>query len=128
MEMKQLSPKLSVGAQIASGDLKALAGEGFTDVVCNRPDEEHLEDPAWTTLAERAEKLGLQFHYLPIVPGEPIVRQSRRLAEIVARPGARVFAYCRSGARASNAWTHAQEERAVKTLQTSKIGACGIAV
>jgi sulfide:quinone oxidoreductase len=111
MEIKQIAPNLFVGAQITEENLLALAREGFTDVVCNRPDAEHPESATSTTMAQIAKGLGIAFHYLPITPGEPFPEQSRRLARVVAKPSAKVFAYCRSGMRAANAWALAQADQ-----------------
>ena len=111
MEMTQLAPNLFVGAQISEEALKELAGGGFTDVVCNRPDAEHDRSAASSKMAAAAKGLGLAFHYQPIKPGEPYVAEAEKLAGVVAQPGAKVFAYCRSGMRASNAWSLAQATR-----------------
>ena len=108
MDMTQLAPNLFVGPQIAEDELASLAGNGFTDVVCNRPDDEHPGDAPSSVMASIAEGLGLAFHYHPIVPGEPFAEQAGKLAAVVARPNAKTFAYCRSGARSANAWALAQ--------------------
>ena len=109
MEINPLSPNVSVGAQIGPEDLQAVAREGFTDVVCNRPDAEHPQDPDAATMKARASELGLTFHYLPITHGEPFDAQARHLAELMGRSGAKVFAYCRSGARSASAWALARD-------------------
>ena len=108
MEMTQLAPNLFVSGQIAENDLADLAGAGFTDVVCNRPDAEHPESAPSASMAEAAKALGLAFHYLPIAPGAPFADEAEAVSQIVAGPGAKVLAYCRSGARSSNVWTLAQ--------------------
>ena len=58
MEMTQVAPNLFVGAQISEEDLAELAGEGFTDVVCNRPDAEHPGSAMASKLTEAAMGLG----------------------------------------------------------------------
>ena len=113
MDMTQLAPNLYVGAQIAEEDLGELARKGFTDVVCNRPDAEHPESAPSSSMADVAKGLGLAFHYLPITPGEPFVAEADALSKVVARPRAKVLAYCRSGTRASNAWSLAQANERV---------------
>ena len=112
MDMTQLAPNLFAGGQIARDDLEFLARKGFTDVVCNRPDAEHPEDPGFQAMAAFASDLGLSFHYLPIVPGEPFEEQARGLSRLVLRQGSKVFAYCRSGARTTSSWALAQAEMA----------------
>ena len=110
MEITHLSPNLAVGAQIGQGDLKDLARAGFTDIVCNRPDLEHPEDPDASVMEDTAKELGLAFHYLPIAPSEAYDLQAQNLARLTTRPGAKVFAYCRSGARSTRAWALAKSE------------------
>ncbi len=105
MEMTQLAPNLFVGEQITEEDLGELAREGFTDVVCNRPDGEHPGSAVSSKMNEVAKGLGLAFHYHPITPGEPFAGEAENLAGVVAQPGAKVFAYCRSGMRATKAWS-----------------------
>ncbi|MDD9923085.1 MAG: sulfur transferase domain-containing protein [Boseongicola sp.] len=109
MEMTQLAPNLFAGAQISEADLAMLASEGFTDVVCNRPDFEHPDSDPSSKLEDMSEKLGMAFHYLPITPGEPFVEEAEKLSSVVSRPNAKVFAYCRSGARVANAWSLVSE-------------------
>ena len=104
MDLRDLTPALSVSGQIGPEDLEALADAGFTDIVCNRPDAELPDGPHSDEMAARAGALGLGFHYLPIEPGGPMARQAERLARLTGQPGARVLAYCRSGARSSAAW------------------------
>ena len=112
MDMTQLAPNLFVGAQIAEQDLAELADEGFTDVVCNRPDAEHPGNAVSSKMNEVAKGLGLAFHYCPITVGEPFAMEAEKLAGVVEQPGAKVFAYCRSGVRATKAWSFAQANRA----------------
>ena len=112
MDITQLAPNLFVGAQITEDDLAALASEGYTDVVCNRPDAEHPGSARSSKMAGIAKSLGLAFHYHPITPGEPFADEAEQLARVVEQPNAKVFAYCRSGMRATNAWSLAQSNRA----------------
>jgi sulfide:quinone oxidoreductase len=107
MDMTQLASNVFVGPQIAESDLTQLANAGFTDVVCNRPDAEHPNEAASTRMADLAKGLGLAFHYHPITPGQPFDSQASVLSRLASDPGAKVFAYCRSGARSSAAWARA---------------------
>ena len=111
MNKTQLAANLFVGPQIAEDTLALLAAEGFTDVVCNRPDAEHPDDATSAKMAQVAKGLGIAFHYHPIVPGEPFAKAASSLAEVAAKPNAKVFAYCRSGMRASQAWALAGADR-----------------
>ena len=112
MKLTQLTPNLFVAPQIDEADLKALAREGFTDVVCNRPDAEHPYGPVSDILSVAAAAHGLTFHYQPITHGEPMDAQPDALAELVSRPKTKVLAYCRSGARSAKAWSLAASQSA----------------
>jgi sulfide:quinone oxidoreductase len=105
MTITQLHPQLSVGRQITLDEIRSLAASGFTDIVCNLPDNEIEDGPLSADVAQAAKVAGLGFHYLPIRPGEHPVEQGQSIAKIVQRPDARVFAYCRSGARSTLAWS-----------------------
>ncbi|MBT8458583.1 MAG: TIGR01244 family phosphatase [Boseongicola sp.] len=121
--MTQLAQNLFVGAQIEEEDLSGLADEGFTDVVCNRPDAEHPGSAPSSRMADTARSLGLAFHYHPITPGEPFAEEADSLSAVVARPSAKVFAYCRSGKRASDAWALAMSNRA-RGHQQAQLNEC----
>lgn len=105
MNYTKLAPNFFAGPQIEAADLEILVSQGFTDVVCNRPDREHPHGAVSEVMSNAAERLGLKFHYHPITPGEPFVEQAEHLAQIASQPDAKIFAYCRSGARTSNAWS-----------------------
>ena len=105
MEKTQIAPNLFVGPQIVPDDLELLAREGFTDVVCNRPDAEHHESSGSLKMAEIAKRQGLQFHYLPISHAEPLANQAQKLSQLTAQTEAKIFAYCRSGARSTHCWS-----------------------
>ena len=108
MQVSQIAENLFVCGQITEAHLALLADEGFTHVICHRPDAEHPEDAPSASMGREAGRLGMAFHYNPIVPGEPFANQAQQLAAITAKPDAKVLAYCRSGARAANAWALAQ--------------------
>lgn len=99
-----LNSDIAVGAQIEPQDIPGLAALGFTDIVCNRPDAEHPGGPVADKIAAAAARAGLRFHYLPVTHGTFPVNEARDFAAIRLSPGARVFAYCRSGARSTALW------------------------
>lgn len=108
MTIKQIATNLFVGPQIAAEDLQTLAQAGFTDVVCNLPDSEVKNGNMSKKLELIARQNGLAFHYQPIEPGAAMHEQARQLSQVAGQSDAKVFAYCRSGARSSGAWALAQ--------------------
>ncbi len=107
MELTSLSNTFWASPQIVEAGVADLAKDGYTDVICYRPDDEHLEETSSACIAQACEVHGLSFHYDPIVPGEPFEDQAKALAELISKPNIKICAYCRSGARATKTFTQA---------------------
>jgi sulfide:quinone oxidoreductase len=104
MTATHLSPAYAVREQLTPDEVADLAARGFTDIVCNRPDAEIPGGPTSGRIAAAAAAAGLRFHYLPVAPGAMPIEHADDLAAVLARPGTRVLAYCRSGARSTLLW------------------------
>jgi sulfide:quinone oxidoreductase len=107
-EPKRLSAKVFVSAQIAPGELEALAGAGFRSIVCNRPDGEEAGQPSWIEVSQAAERAGLPARHIPVVPGQigdDHVAQFRGALDELPAP---VLAYCRTGGRSTTLWALSQ--------------------
>lgn len=104
MELKSLTPDLSVGPQISVADVAALGAAGFRSVICNRPDGEGADQPTFTEIAAAAAASGLEARYLPVVAGTvqdaQVAEFSRTLRDL---PGP-AAAYCRTGTRSATLW------------------------
>jgi len=95
--------------QIAPEDMPAIAVQGFSTVVNNRPDGEGGPDqPSSEAMAQAAQAAGLEYHYLPVISGQIKPEQVVRFAAIVAAASGPVLAFCRSGARSTNIWRMGQ--------------------
>ncbi|MDH3864990.1 MAG: sulfur transferase domain-containing protein, partial [Gammaproteobacteria bacterium] len=66
MRIVQLSDNYSVTMQIDSGDIESFAQDGFTTIVCNRPDGEELGQPTSASVREACEQRGIAFHMIPM--------------------------------------------------------------
>jgi len=102
MDVKQLSPRLSVSPQIAAADVATLAAQGFKSIIVNRPDGEGADQPNFAEIKAAADTVGLATVYAPIASGiapssDSVAAFARAMAEL---PGP-VLAYCRSGARST---------------------------
>ena len=80
MDLRRLTPTLSVAPQIAPDELSAAAAAGFTTLICNRPDGEQPGQPDHEAMARGFGGAG---HGL-------------------------VLAYCRSGTRSTQLWALSQ--------------------
>ncbi|MGS0896789.1 aminotransferase class V-fold PLP-dependent enzyme [Burkholderia stagnalis] len=90
--------------QIATADLKAIRHAGFRSIICNRPDGESADQPAFDEIAAAARELGLDARYLPVERdriGDAEVDAFGALLDTLPKP---VLAYCRSGSRSGALW------------------------
>ena len=121
MPIFQLTESLSVAAQITAQDIPNLAAQGFTVVVCNRPDD---EVPGQTTMDEIEAACNADdiiFVRYPVdainFPGPDI----EGLGALFDDPGQSVLAYCRTGTRCANLWVTSQSGDAqAAAVQTAR--------
>ncbi|MCP9221625.1 TIGR01244 family sulfur transferase [Erythrobacter sp. LQ02-29] len=117
MIINRVDENFAVAPQIAPQDMAALAADGFTTVICNRPDGEEPGQPDVATMRAAAEAEGMAFHHIPISGGvfPPESVAAQRAAR--QRATGRTLAYCRSGTRSitldaiANPDDHDLEER-----------------
>ena len=96
---KAIFKQVSVGEQPRQSDLEELKSEGVKTVVNLRlTGEDTPLDPA----EERAivEKLGIQYHHLPISLDKLDAAQVKELREILGKSQGPVFVHCGMGQRA----------------------------
>jgi uncharacterized protein (TIGR01244 family) len=108
MDLRRLTPTLSVAPQIAPEELSAAAAAGFTTLICNRPDGEQPGQPDHEAMARAAEAAGMRFVFLPAVSGQVNEAQGRAFGEALAQADGPVLAYCRSGTRSTQLWALSQ--------------------
>jgi sulfide:quinone oxidoreductase len=113
MPMFQLTDTLSVSAQITAQDIAVLSDQGFTSVVCNRPDGEAADQSSMDDIEAACREAGLLFVRYPVnamnFPGPDL----EGLGELFDDPNQKVLAYCRTGTRCANLWlaSRAPEDR-----------------
>ena len=105
MAVSMVSQNVFAAGQITREHVQALAKQGYTDIVCNRPDEEHPDGPVSALIEQAATGLGLSFHYLPVDGYNAPVEQARKLKHLAMQRNAKILVYCRSGARSRSLWT-----------------------
>ena len=104
MSMKKLSDQFYVGPQIEIDEIEDLQLSGIKSVICLRPDGEGVGQPAFEALKSQAKSLEIAAYYLPIVPGQISDAQIAEFADMVTKSPSPIFAYCRSGMRATALW------------------------
>lgn len=89
--------------QIDPSHLAEIAQQGYKSVINNRPDGEGGPDqPKNSDIQAEAEKLGLNYVYLPVISGSITPEQVREMARLLKTLPGPVLAFCRSGARSTN--------------------------
>ncbi len=106
--IKNLTPFISVAAQLQPADMASLAASGFRCVINNRPDNEGEGQPSSAAMRTAAEASGLDYHHLPVVSGQisdADVAAFRALLERIKGPA---LAFCRTGTRSASLWALAE--------------------
>ncbi len=104
MEVKRISPFLSVSPQIYPIHVERLALLGFKTIINNRPDNETDDQPLVEELSAMATKCGIEFINIPVIPGELTEQNVRDFGDAMKRVTGPVLAYCRSGMRSTSLW------------------------
>ena len=117
MDIKKLTPEISVAPQINPADMKAIKDQGFRAIICNRPDGEGADQPTFKEIEAAAGKHGLDAAYLPIVAGKVGDDDADCFADLMTELPGPVLAYCRTGTRSATLWSLTQ----AKTLSVAQI-------
>ena len=108
MSITKISDEFFVGPQIEPKDVAVLAQQGFRAIICNRPDHEQPGQTTAAAVGRAASEAGLAFHHIPVVPGQAGPAEVEAMARALKASDGPVFAYCRSGARASGLYQAAR--------------------
>lgn len=104
MSIRYLDKDFAITSQVAPEALHGLRDAGLATIICNRPDGEGSDQPAFAGVAEQAAQCGMQAHYLPVVPGKITPADVEAFAALFADAPKPVVAYCRTGLRAETLW------------------------
>ncbi len=111
--MRQLDDRTMVSGQVAPHEVAALAEQGVTMLVNNRPDGEEPDQPRAAELEEAAAQAGIAYRFVPIMRGiGPADVEAMQEAFGQAGDG-KMLAFCRSGTRSALACALAQRGQGV---------------
>lgn len=111
MDLRTLSDDHAVAGQLDPADMAALAAQGVTTVICNRPDMEVPPSHQAAALQAAAEAAGLDFVYNPVNGAAMTLDNVEEQAEAIDSADGAVVAYCASGMRSAVMWAFAQAGR-----------------
>ena len=104
MDVRQLTPFISVSPQINAADIGLAASLGFRAIIANRPEKEGEDQPLNAELEEACLINGLGWHYLPVVSGNITDADVQAFAQLLATVQGPVLAFCRTGTRSTTLW------------------------
>jgi uncharacterized protein (TIGR01244 family) len=109
--IRKLDETAWVSSQIAPHEVAALASEGVTLLVNNRPDGEEQGQPLAADIEAAAAAAGISYRFVPIIRGiGPADIEAMRDALIEAEDG-KMVAFCRSGTRSAFVTALARREQ-----------------
>lgn len=103
-DIRKLTDKLSVAPQLHPNDADALKQHGFRSVLCNRPDYEADDQPAYRDVASAIDALGISTEFQPVSSQFITDEDVDSFAAHVKSLDGPVLAYCRSGTRCTVLW------------------------
>lgn len=111
LQVIALTPEFAVSPQLSASDFSAVAAQGFTTVINNRPDGEGGgEQPTSPELQRAAHLAGLNYVYLPVVSGSITATQVQAMRDALASASGPTLAFCRSGARSAQLYGLTQSQ------------------
>ena len=111
MEIKALSPFLSVTAQVQPSDIAGIAALGFKAIINNRPDKESDDQPLSAELAEEAARHDVAYCEIPVVAGQLNDANIYAFTEALEELHGPVLAFCRTGTRSATLWALSSARR-----------------
>lgn len=100
MNIKPVSETFSVSPQITPEDVASLREQGFTTLICARPDNEEPGQPSFAEIKAAATAAGMTAVHIPIVPGQATNADVQAMDQALSDADGPVFGYCRGGPRA----------------------------
>ncbi len=101
MKIKRLNDACTVSTQIEIAKMDKIARHGFRAILCNRPDGEGKDQPAFAEVADAACRAGLEAIYVPIPLSGATAADEAAFRRAVAALPKPILAYCRSGTRSA---------------------------
>lgn len=122
MDIKTISPFLSVSPQIQVADIGEIAELGFKAIINNRPDNESDDQPLSSVLAAEAARNDIAYLDIPVVAGKLCEADIQAFSKTMSEIRGPVLAFCRTGTRSATLWAldAAEQLDADAILRTAK--------
>jgi len=109
VQISQQFKDFSIAPQICVEDVAEIAQLGFKTIINCRPDGEGgSSQPPSEQIKVAAEKLGLAYYYIPVIPNNIQVEKIEEFESIYASAAKPVLGFCRTGNRVAKIFELAQ--------------------
>src|SRR5512142_1379548 len=99
--IRELDERTLVSSQIAPHEVAALAQQGVTVLINNRPDAEEAGQPLASEIEEAAFKAGIDYRFVPIIRGIGPADVEEMQEALRETGDGKLLAFCRSGTRSA---------------------------
>ena len=115
--IRQLDDRVMVSGQVQPHEVAALAEQGVTVLVNNRPDGEEPGQPLAGEIEEAATAAGISYRFVPIIRGIGPADVEEMQKALREAEGGKLLAFCRSGTRSALAIGLAKREEGASAEQ-----------
>ncbi len=122
MNLKRINDGFAVTEQISSADVEALAAQGVKSLICNRPDGESPDQPAYSEIEATARRVGMAVSHIPVVSGQITDKDVHAFGNAYNKMPNPLVAYCRTGTRSITLWALDQGNKGMSSQEILSIG------
>lgn len=108
LNITKVNEEFSTTSQIAESDIPEIAALGFKAIINHRPDGEGgAEQPLSESIKNAAEKAGIAYLHIPVIPGNITPDNVAICQAFLAEAPKPVLGFCKTGMRASGVYQRA---------------------
>lgn len=104
MDLRPLDDITRVAPQLDPADMAALAADGVTTIICNRPDTEVPPSHQAAAMQAAVEAAGMSYVFNPVAGMALTMEAVEEQADAIDGADGKVVAYCASGTRSAILW------------------------
>lgn len=105
LNIVKVNETFSTTSQISESDIPEIAALGFKSIINHRPDGEGgAEQPLSASIKQAAEKAGIAYLHIPVIPGNITQDNVAQCQAFLANAPKPVLGFCKTGMRASSVY------------------------
>jgi len=121
LSITRISETFSTSPQISADDVAEIAALGFKTIINNRPDSEGgAEQPTSDAIKSAADKAGLTYIHIPVIPGNITEANVSECASFLMHVPTPILGFCRTGNRASSLYQQASNKNNPGSTSSAK--------